>query len=258
MRLATLLLLCALRAMPCTCFGETRLFCRTPPDTSNPNAAIFLATVTSIENIYHADADERRKQFATASRETQAFMEPNLVRDRKIQLRIDERFIGTTEPVIHLMQGGNALSCCDCSIPFELGKQYLVFAGFHEGEWRTNVCSGTSLTQYATHQVASLRAWKQGRRESPAIHASVFALLPTNLGPKPEWSFQLRLDGPDGPREATITNGQVHSFRDLKPGVYKLFAHRPGWKLAHEQDSPRVINLTKAACAVPYLAMQPD
>ncbi len=126
-----------------------------------------------------------------------------------------------------------------------------------KGEWATSICHGTDLAKNHGHNLPSLRAWKRGIKELPAIYGAVSDLTRNPDGGPKEGSFSVRLRGAGFDLEATTDDVGKFAFRDLIPGSYTLSASRPGWKSAFRKNSSETtVDLAKRPCALEYLSMR--
>lgn len=89
--------------------------------------------------------------------------------DRKVTLRVDERFAGALGPEFEVTTGSGG---GDCGYPFELGGSYLVEADIWKGKAYTGICSTTSEIERVPHLIEQLR--RMGKGEQPA---SIYGVL---------------------------------------------------------------------------------
>ena len=88
--------------------------------------------------------------------------EAKLVIDRKITFRVDESFVGPSNPTFAVSGGNERYGTCNNG--FTPGKQYLVDAYWGNREWTANSCTATAEVKDTPLNVASLRAWKRGTK----------------------------------------------------------------------------------------------
>ncbi len=180
--------------------------------------------------------------FATLPPEVREAKEAKLVIDRKTTFRVDESFVGPSNPTFVVPGGGEWGVCTNGFTP---GKQYLVDAYWRNREWTANIGTATAEVNETPHNVAS-----------PAIHGMVFDHTKRPDGSPGETSFTVRLEGPGVVRETRTNRGGAFSFRDLFPGNYTISSHRPGWTPTVQEGV--TIDLLKRPCALKFFSMEPE
>jgi hypothetical protein len=124
-------------------------------------------------------------------------------------LAIKEMLHGEPSARIEIFTGsGDA----DCSVKFEAGKEYLVFAYRVGQRWATNICTGTGAVTERRVGLEQLRALRDGK--APGRRVVGFA-HPADGGIRPE----VRLQSESGTERRIVADTRGwFEFVDLTPG----------------------------------------
>jgi hypothetical protein len=152
--LAPLLLLIALNPIPafaCKC---------APPPPPDPNHSSTLSTPPPIETgtTFEGTVTGAHLKWDLVDANVGDLISADLDKDPPYMLvsfDVSRSYSGQQGKKVELKTG---LGGGDCGVPFEVGKQYLVYADKDEsGQLVTNICSGTDLVEDRKADVASLR-----------------------------------------------------------------------------------------------------
>ena len=192
-------------ALGCSCSDVTPRFCKLSP---NPIEYIFVGTVANVEN----PPKEGDQRGGTA----------------RYHFRVDERLSMPVRTEVDVLSGRGG---ADCSIWFEKGIPYLVFAyRGNDGELWANVCSNTRKVADAGPLLAQLRAMRDGK---PV--ARVYGIVRQVQQPY-EGTFHKNFDAPlpqivlrleSSKKTVTTKTADDGSFAvyDVPPGNYKITAN---------------------------------
>jgi hypothetical protein len=224
--LAPLLLLIALIPIPafaCTC---------APPPPPDPNHSSTLSTPPSIETgtTFEGTVTGAHLKWDLVDANVGDLISADLDKDPPYMLvsfDVSRSYSGQQGKKVELRTG---LGGGDCGVPFEVGKQYLVYAWKDEsGKLSTGICSGTGFLEDRKADLAALRG-------EPAVSpdADKLALPSTRLcghvvkssqANSPENSLLLISAGDKSPvptDEAEIAADGSFCAKDVAPGEYYL------------------------------------
>ncbi len=204
-------------------------------------------------------AEEREKlEHSDAGRASSPFAGMHWNFPRRVRFRIVERFAGTASLDFELFTG---IGGGDCGVGFEVGQTYLVdsFQQDKATRWSASICSGTRHVKYATEDLRSLRAWKEGKPLPPRIYGVLEDWTDRRQSEGQYWKpfpgVELRLTGPEGTTKAT-TDAEGHfAFENLRRNKYRIEADLPGWRL---DERKQTIDLATQACADLYLTIKQE
>lgn len=224
-------------ATACTCVGR-RPFCEVPPTSAQlANELVFLGTVERADPI------------------------SGFGKDRRITIRVDETFVGSSGPVFEF-RGGSG-SCCDCSLPFAVGEQYLIAAYRWQGRWIADTCGRSASLQSRRAQLdlRALRGWKYGtppvRSIDGVVNDRTRRLVPTFLPVPAPPGLRVQLSGPGIQRSASTDADGKFSFDKLPGGRFRLQLSAPGWFPFGPRDAmAQEVDLTTQSCGYPSFALR--
>lgn len=186
---------------------------------------------------------------------------PEILQERRVRLRVVERFVGPSAEEFVLFTG---FGSGDCGVPFTNGETYLVFAHRDDksGRSMTGICSGTTKVEYAEQSLRALRAWRNDEDLKPRIYGT---LVDFTSRPKGE---QERLPRPSGVTLWLLGNGPVQQavtdqngqfvFDGLEHGKYRVQILLPGFAPTSTSDGNKEIDLTNSDCARLFLSVEED
>lgn len=218
-----LLLLLAGRASACSCMA------RLPPcEAYKETPAIFIALVT--------DIDPRSKEAK----------EPPYA-----HLSIERAFKGITETKIKMYQG---TASGDCSVRFEQGRRYLIYAAYDDEskQFYTNSCTRSIDLEYAAEDLDYLEGLpdsNQGSRLSGVVVKYDYVDSESPSIPELISGITVFAERENGQRFQAITNNEgFYKMVDLPPGQYELDAKLPSYLIA-DSDKPNIVVVPKVGCA---------
>lgn len=129
-----------------------------------------------------------------------------------------------------------------CGFDFEVGKDYVVFAGENNGLWWTSHCS---LTHELKEDDETL-AWLRGISTAPQ-GAAIFGHVTMRVLNDDTWSLSPISGVPvilSGPESRTVTTDEQGNYRasGLQPGTYEVSAKAPAGYAAFETAKRDVVN----------------
>lgn len=263
----------------CTCSGR-RSFCEQPPASAeSKDSAVFIGTV-----IHEMPTREQALQTLRPRDDLDALIrywsgvmtdaEAQAIRAggkdsglggifrytrQRIRLRVDEQFVGVPVQTFELLSGAG--ECCDCSVGFLQGEQYLVIANRVESRWTTSGCSGTATVKSAGGEVEALRAWKQGRPHKPSLMGVVFDQT-RRPGQRPGEAhmadgIRVVLSGGGMEKEARSDSSGAFAFAGLDKAKYQLRLDAPGWEGEFDWNPMvQTIDFTVKSCELPYFSIK--
>jgi hypothetical protein len=178
--------------------------------------------------------------------------------DRRVTLRMDERFVGDvgTEVTVTTGSGGG-----DCGYGFEVGKSYLVSAGNWEGRLYTGICSITAPVHEAYARIQQLRALRDGARVASLtgvlIHHEWDPFSYKTLVDVPLAHTPVRVRTPAGELSMNTDEDGGFSLYGLPAGRYSLAADLPQGLTAATRNGNE-FNLELGACATRLLIAGPS
>ena len=229
---ALLLLFFGDRANACSCMP------RLPPcEAYKETPAIFIALVTSIDP-HGKDSFDRG--FAHFS--------------------VERAYKGITETKIKMSQG---TASGDCSVAFEAGARYLIYAVYDNEtkQYYTNSCTRSMPLDYAAEDLDYLNGLP-GSNEGTRLSGIVIKSDYYDGGSPPPAELisgvavTARRD--DGQRfEAVTDNGGFFKMLNLPSGRYTVNAELPSF-LVHDTDKPNVVEVPTSGCASTYFHARTD
>lgn len=286
-------------ANACSC-ADAGPICARLPDLNRPNTAIFVGRVTQVYpfkggvhdymrglysdplQVQPFDREQLRTRLLRIWGEslTQAETErlrgaqdlstlPRLfdgipgVHVRRVRLNVIEGFTSLSLGAFELFTG---IGGGDCGFSFEEGSEYLVFASKDpvSGRWSAYACGGTLSIGYASHELAALRSWKNGRALAPHIYGRVVDVTErhseaTEAQSRPMAGAKVTLRHIDG-REMEISTDRDGNFlfSGLDRDQYTIALSLPGWDTRFVSGPHPNIDLSKQVCGDldVYLAQQ--
>jgi hypothetical protein len=221
-------------AAACSC-ANVQPFCNQLP--SFPSAyysemAIFIGHVTHADSkLYRSFEDAMDFLLQHGASE----------RYRVVQFEVRERFVGNMGKTFGLATGWG--ECCDCSLDFEEGEEYLVVAlRSPKGAWQTSICTRTRLARYATDDIDALRAKIRGQELSRRISGHLMVTRDEEYRPLAGVSVSLRA-GNDLRTAITDADG-YYRFEKLEEKQYRITSTRQGRSLIDG-----AVDLTTRRCA---------
>jgi hypothetical protein len=206
-------LLIVISAVFIFCFGQIEVSaCTCSPDVSvcgvvnelkneKDEKAIFVGTVSSIEKVKIFDKEE--KEFLHL---------------KKVLFEVNESFsreINQKEFVYTFSDGAS------CGYLFEIGKKYLVYAGYAE-ELQilvTSLCWGNKEYESAISEIEVLRSIKQKKPVKPKIFGTV-SLTGSKIGEKKLFKISARREENAVVIAKSVESGNSFEFSNLQFGKY--------------------------------------
>jgi hypothetical protein len=175
-------------------------------------------------------------------------------------LSIERSFKGIYETKIKMFQG---TASGDCSIKFEQGKRYLIYASHDDatGQFYTSFCTRTSPIEYAGEDLDYLQGLPTSN-EANRLSGMVikYDYEDSEIPSIPELMSGVTVfaEREDGRRyEATTNNEGFYKMVDLWPGRYKLDAKLPSY-LISDTDKASIVEVPKAGCATAGFLLRTD
>ena len=179
------------------------------------DAAVFLGSVTAVENVTPAPAAASAAPNAPAAN-----------RITRYHFRVDEHFAGPEESEFDVYSGGED---GDCGYLFEASRKYLVFTHRgNDGRLFATICSGTRPAGETRALLPQLRAMRSGDRV-----ASVYGVLRRTDPPflklpdhpdEPLKNVSIKLQSADDRFETSTDGDGVFTYYDVHAGDYTLTA----------------------------------
>ena len=228
-----LLLLSVDRATACSCMAPLP-----PCEAYKDTPAIFIALVTGIDPRVK---DAKEPPYAHFS--------------------IERAFKGITETKIKMYQG---TASGDCSLKFELGKRYLIYADYDDEtkQFYTSFCTRTTELQYAAEDLDFLQGLPESSRVTLLSGLVVkFDFYDSYEDPSiPELlsGIAVSAEQENGKRFEAVTNSEgFFKMVDLLPGRYKLKAKLPSYLIA-DKENPSVVEVPKEGCVTAVFLAKTD
>lgn len=131
----------------------------------NKEQAVFLGEVKSVV------PDERELEITPLSGKNAGKPEKQKIHGYTVSFKVKESFKGPPEiRNLHTDEGGGL-----CGFPFEIGKEYLVYAYEFKGMLNTSICTRTRSASSAEDDLAILRILKKGQVQ-PRIFGFVYRM----------------------------------------------------------------------------------
>jgi hypothetical protein len=210
---------CIARISPCEAYEKTQ--------------AIFIALATDIDQF----SKEQDKP-------------------RYVHLSIERAFKGITDAKIKMYQG---TASGDCSVRFEKGRKYLIYAGYSDEiqQFYTNSCTRTVELEYAAEDLDYLEGLpgsNQGSRLSGMVIKYDFEDSESRSIPELISGIRISAERENGERFTAVTNNRgFYKLVNLPPGRYKVNADLPSY-LVIDADQPNIIEVGSSGCvSVPFL-----
>lgn len=150
-----------------------------------------------------------------------------------------------------------------CGWEFELGKQYLFFAGGPESLndflYRVSMCSETKEVLYAVEDIGWLRAHR-GRPAHTRVYGTVLQNRASDsLAPAKDWEAPLAgalVTLSDNGRNHTTMSGPdgSYSIEGIAPGRYRIWAWKDPWRPSRAEE----VDLREGGCARRLLSVGSD
>ncbi len=220
---ALFILLATDQALGCSCLPP-----RPPCEAYRETPAIFTALVTDIDP---PAKDWYDRGYA--------------------HLSVERAFKGISETKIRMSQG---TASGDCSVVFEKGTRYLIYAWYNDESKRfhTNSCTRSMPLEYAAEDLDYLEGLpdsNQGTRLSGIVIKTDY--YDGGALPIPELISGVRVvaQREDGQRFEAITNKDgFYKILNLPPGRYRVVATLPSF-LVHDSDKPDLVGVPSSGCA---------
>lgn len=226
-------LLTAKATRACTCNGPLP-----PCEAYQALDAIFIATATDID-----PPDPARKKSP------------------QVHFTIERAFKGITDTKIEMWQGTGS---GDCSLPFEKGKQYLIYAYYDSAtkQFGTNSCTRTTPIEFAAEDLdflSGLPESSRGNRLTGLVALDDYYDSPEDQSiPELLGGVAVSAIGDNGKRFEAVTNSQgFYKIVDLPPGRYKLEAKLPSYVI-RDRHVPDIVEVPKTGCATAVVLTRTD
>jgi hypothetical protein len=221
--------LCALPAAGCDCVVSPVGGCHAPTADM-----IVLATVVSKEFVRSGPVPPAPAPAGDFSprRTSRAPTDPPLPAPIvRVTLSVSERFRGVAGDSVVVQTDTS-----DCAYPFEVGREYLVFANEFRGNLTVNKCTATRPAKMAVTTIQQLRALRDG-----TALPDLFGFVGTHpadssesgweqVQPVPGLTVTAR-SGLGDYRTQTAADGS-YAFRGLPAGPYQVSVQPPAGRLA--------------------------
>jgi 5-hydroxyisourate hydrolase-like protein (transthyretin family) len=173
---------------------------------------------------------------------------------------IERAFKGITETKIKMWQG---TASGDCSLKFERGKRYLIYAGYDDEikQFFTSFCTRTIPLEYAAEDLDyldGLPGSNQGSRLSGVVVKSDYEDSESPSIPELISGVTVTAEREDGKRFEAVTNSQgLYKIIGLPPGRYTVDAKLPPY-LIKDDDKPNRVEVPVSGCATAVVLARTD
>jgi 5-hydroxyisourate hydrolase-like protein (transthyretin family) len=173
---------------------------------------------------------------------------------------IERAFKGITEKEIKMYQG---TASGDCSLKFEQGKRYLIYADYDdEGkQFFTSFCTRTTQLEYAAEDLDYLEGLpdsNQGNRLSGMVVKNDYEDSESPSIPELISGVTVIAEREDGKRFEAVTNSQgLYKMLGLLPGRYTVEAKLPSY-LIKDDHQPNRVEVPVLGCATAAVLARTD